>query len=90
MKDTDAGASQVFAFIGAKGGVGTSTLAVNTAASLARDNKGQVLLIDLHHSQGDAAIFLGAEPRFSVIDALENSHRLDEALFRSMVPGCSK
>jgi pilus assembly protein CpaE len=85
IKDTDVSASQVFAFIGAKGGVGTSTLAVNTAASLARDNKGQVLLIDLHHSQGDAAIFLGAEPRFSVIDALENSHRLDEALFRSMV-----
>jgi len=85
IKDGDTTASQVFAFIGAKGGVGTSTLAVNTAASLARDNKGQVLLIDLHHSQGDAAVFLGAEPRFSVIDALENSHRLDEALFRSMV-----
>lgn len=85
IKDTDVSASQVYAFIGAKGGVGTSTLAVNTAASLARDNKGQVLLIDLHHSQGDAAIFLGAEPRFSVLDALENSHRLDEALFRSMV-----
>lgn len=85
IKETDANSSQVFAFIGAKGGVGTSTLAVNTAASLVHGNKGQVLLVDLHHSQGDAAVFLGAEPRFSVIDALENSHRLDEALFRSLV-----
>lgn len=85
IKDIDTTANQVFAFVGAKGGVGTSTLAVNTAASLARDHKGQVILIDLHHSQGDAAVFLGAEPRFSVIDALENSHRLDDALFRSLV-----
>ena len=85
IKDTDNTACQVFAFIGAKGGVGTTTLAVNTAASLGRNHKGEVLMIDLHHSHGDAAVFFGAEPRFSVIDALENSHRLDEALFRSLV-----
>jgi pilus assembly protein CpaE len=85
MKDTGATACEVFAFVGSKGGVGTSTLAVNTAATLARNHKGEVLLIDLHHSHGDAAVFLGAEPRFSVIDALENSHRLDDALFRSIV-----
>jgi pilus assembly protein CpaE len=75
----------VFAFVGAKGGVGTTTLAVNTAATLGRGHKGEVLLVDLHPSHGDAAVFVGAEPRFSVIDALENSHRLDEALFRSLV-----
>jgi Flp pilus assembly CpaE family ATPase len=42
-------------------------------------------MIDLHHSQGDAAVFFGAEPRFSVLDALENSHRLDDALFHSLI-----
>jgi pilus assembly protein CpaE len=85
IKDAGATASQVFAFVGAKGGVGTTTLAVNTAATLGRGHKGEVLLVDLHPSHGDAAVFVGAEPRFSVIDALENSHRLDEALFRSLV-----
>jgi pilus assembly protein CpaE len=85
IKDAGATTSQVFAFVGAKGGVGTTTLAVNTAATLARDHNGEVLFIDLHPSNGDAAVFVGAEPRFSVIDALENSHRLDEALFRSLV-----
>jgi pilus assembly protein CpaE len=85
IKDTGSSACQVFAFVGAKGGVGTTTLAVNTAAALAKGKKESVLLIDLHHSHGDAAVFLGAAPRFSVIDALENSHRLDEALFRSLV-----
>lgn len=83
--DTGASACQVFAFVGAKGGVGTTTLAVNAAATLGRNNKEDALMIDLHHSHGDAAVFLGAEPRFSVIDALENSHRLDDALFRSLV-----
>ena len=76
---------QVFAFIGAKGGVGTSTLAVNTAAALGRDSKTHVLLIDLHTGHGDAAVFLGVEPRFSVLDALENIHRVDESFFSGVV-----
>lgn len=78
-------AGQVFAFVGAKGGVGTTTLAVNTAAVLSRVTKSDVLLIDLHIGHGDAALFLGVEPRFSVIDALENVHRVDESFFGSVV-----
>jgi pilus assembly protein CpaE len=78
-------AGQVFAFIGAKGGVGASTLAVNTAAVLGRESQNQVLLIDLHTGHGDAALFLGVEPRFSVLDALENIHRVDESFFSGVV-----
>jgi pilus assembly protein CpaE len=76
---------QVFAFVGAKGGVGTTTLAVNVAAALARASEERTLLIDLHLAYGDAAVFLGAEPRFSVVDALDNTHRLDQAFFESLV-----
>lgn len=78
-------AGQVFAFVGAKGGVGASTLAVNTAAALGRTKRGQVLLMDLHVGHGDAAVFLGVEPRFSIIDAMENIHRVDESFFSSVV-----
>jgi pilus assembly protein CpaE len=74
-----------FAFIGAKGGVGTTTVAVNVAASLARIVPGSTLLVDLHITSGDAAVFLGAEPRFSIVDALENTHRLDESFFRNLI-----
>jgi pilus assembly protein CpaE len=42
-------------------------------------------LIDLHLAYGDAAVFLGTEPRFSVLDALENVHRLDKAFFNGLV-----
>ena len=74
----------VFAFLGAKGGVGTTTAAVNVATELAHLRSGSVLLVDLHLAYGDAAVYLAAEPRFSVADALENTHRLDAAFLKSL------
>ena len=78
-------AGDVFAFIGAKGGVGATTVAVNVATALAKSSPESTLLIDLNMACGDAAVFLGEEPRFSVMDALENVHRLDAAFFRGLV-----
>ena len=77
---------QILAFLGAKGGVGTTTLAVNVAAALATERSPQVLMADLHVTgHGDAALLFGVEPRFSIVDALENAHRLDEAFLRGLV-----
>jgi pilus assembly protein CpaE len=75
---------QVFAFVGAKGGVGTTTLAVNVATALVRRGQGSTLFIDMHPAYGDAAVLLGAEPRFSLLDALDNTHRLDLAFFNGL------
>jgi pilus assembly protein CpaE len=75
----------VFAFVGAKGGVGTTTTAVNVATVLAKLSKGPTLLADLHLAYGDAAVFLGADTRFSLLDALENMHRLDAEFLKSLV-----
>jgi pilus assembly protein CpaE len=76
---------QVFAFVGAKGGAGATTVAVNVASTFAQMEPGSTLLIDLHLSYGDAAVYLGTEPRYSVLDALENVHRLDKAFFNGLV-----
>jgi pilus assembly protein CpaE len=77
---------RVFAVIGAKGGVGATTVAVNIATTLGSATKpDRTLLMDLHQTGGDAAVFLGVEPRFSIIDALENTHRLDMVFLRSLV-----
>jgi pilus assembly protein CpaE len=77
---------QVFGFVGAKGGVGTTTVSVNTGTVLGSISRpGRTLLIDLHEAGGDAAVFLGVEPRFSVLDALQNVHRLDHTFFRNLV-----
>jgi len=78
-------ASQSFAFIGVKGGVGATSLAVNVATSLARVATAGAVFVDLHVARGEAALYLGVEPRFSVVDALDNIHKLDEAFFRSLV-----
>jgi pilus assembly protein CpaE len=76
---------QVLAFVGAKGGTGTTTLAVNVATALARLSKGEALLVDLHTRYGDVTACLGLEPRFTVADALDNAHRLDEPFMRGLV-----
>lgn len=77
---------KVLAFVGAKGGVGTTTLAVNVAAAVAAEQPGQVVMTDLHvTAHGDAALLLGVEPRFSVADALDNTHRLDDTFLRGLI-----
>lgn len=75
----------VYAFVGAKGGVGTTTVAVNLATALAKSGSDSTLLMDLNTVCGDAAVFLGVEPRFSVVDALANVQRLDMAYFGGLV-----
>jgi pilus assembly protein CpaE len=80
-----ASTGEIFAFVGAKGGVGTTTSAVNVATALAKVAPSQTLFVDLHLANGDAALLFGAEPRFSIVDALENTHRFDEAFFRGLV-----
>lgn len=77
---------EIFGFLGAKGGVGTTTIAVNIATALGPIGKpGRTLICDMHQTGGDAAVFFGAEPRFSIADALDNTHRLDQMFFRSLV-----
>ena len=82
-QQTSTATGDVFVFVGAKGGVGTTTAAVNVATALTKF--GSTLFIDLHLAGGDAALFLGADARFSVADALENTHRLDAAYFRGLL-----
>jgi len=83
--DTPSTMGKVYAFVGAKGGVGTTTLAANVLTALSRQTRRSCLLLDLHLSHGDAALFFGVEPKFSVVDALENTHRLDPSLLKSLV-----
>jgi pilus assembly protein CpaE len=77
---------QVLAFVGAKGGVGTTTLAVNVAVAIGANKAANVLMADLHvAAHGDAALLLGVEPKFSVADALENTGRLDGSYLKTLV-----
>jgi len=76
---------KTFALVGAKGGVGGTTVAVNLATSMTLVSKEPTLLIDLHPAYGDAGVFLGVDPRFTVADALENIDRLDATYLKSLI-----
>ena len=76
--------ASIIVFIGAKGGVGTTTLAVNCGVELAAQKKPTVMA-DLKHGLGDAALFLGVRSRFSVLDAIDNASRLDREFLAGLV-----
>lgn len=75
----------VTAFIDAKGGVGSTTLAVNVAHILASQHKAEVLLIDFDLQFGDVAISLDMHPRSTVNDALRQPDRVDTVLLKALV-----
>jgi pilus assembly protein CpaE len=73
------------AFLGAKGGAGTTTVAVNCGVELARLTKRSTIIIDMKATLGEVALFLGVRPRFTVLDAIENLHRLDKDFLKELV-----
>lgn len=74
----------VISFISNKGGVGKSTLAVNTAVGLALRHPERVLLIDASLQMGVAASMLDLQPRVTLTDAASERNRLDETMLRQM------
>jgi pilus assembly protein CpaE len=65
------------AVCGARGGVGTTTVAVTLALELADVAKAHVALLDLHLQDGTAALMLSGRPGPGLRIALEDSDRAD-------------
>jgi pilus assembly protein CpaE len=77
--------AQTFVFFGAKGGAGTTTVAVNCGVELARLSKRATLMIDIKPGLGEVALFLGVRSRYSILDAIDNLHRLDPQFLKELV-----
>lgn len=75
---------KIYAFLGTKGGVGTTTLATNFASVMAQ-RKQHVVLIDLDWVGNDVAMQLGASPQYTLMEVGENLSRMDQALFEGFV-----
>ncbi len=69
--------AKLVAFIGARGGVGTSTLAVNMAWYLANRQNRRVALLDLDLHTGDCGLMLNLKATPGLREALENPIRID-------------
>ena len=75
------------AFVGARGGVGTTTIAVNLAWHLADRQNRRVALLDLDLHNGNCAMALNVKPTAGLREALINPARIDSTLLeRVMAP----
>lgn len=72
---------RMIAVFSGKGGTGVSFFAANLAAAM----NVPTLLADLNLQAGDAATFLGLNPKYSMADFVVNRTRLDEALMNSLI-----
>jgi pilus assembly protein CpaE len=72
-------------FFGAKGGAGTTTIAVNCGVEVARLSKRSTVIVDLKPGLGEVSLFLGVRPRYSLLDAIDNLHRLDREFLKELV-----
>jgi Flp pilus assembly CpaE family ATPase len=78
-------AAPIVAFFSAKGGSGATTLAVNTAAVLAKTYPRQVLLIDLSAPFGHAALFADLIATGSIASAAKAAHDDFEKVLRQHI-----
>jgi pilus assembly protein CpaE len=68
---------KLVAVMGSKGGVGTSTVAVNLGVQMATLGRKRVALLDFGRPLGHSALLLDLRPKFSLRDAVSNLERLD-------------
>jgi len=74
---------RMFTVVNAKGGSGSTTVAVNLALALQAAH-GSTALVDIA-PLGHCALHLNLKPLFSVGDAIRNLHRLDSSLLESFM-----
>ena len=78
------------AFFGAKGGVGSSTMAHNVAWAIARSHDGGVTLIDLDLPFGTAGLDLNKDPVQGIADAVNSPDRIDDVFLDRLLAKCTE
>jgi pilus assembly protein CpaE len=83
-RDAAKGGSKAFGFLSAKGGCGATTLVCHVAAELGRENQ-KVLLADLDLDAGMVGFITKTKAVYSILDAVNNLHRLDISYWKALV-----
>jgi pilus assembly protein CpaE len=82
-------AGRVIAVVGAKGGVGASTVAHNVAWTIARDLSMDSVVIDLDLAFGTAGLNYNQDPIQGVANAVFSPERLDTAVVERLLSKCT-
>ena len=77
--------NKVIVLMGSKGGVGTTTVAVNLGVQLSIFAHKRVALLDFAQPLGNAHLLLDLRPKFGVRDAVDNLERLDSHLLGGLL-----
>ncbi|MGO4683143.1 AAA family ATPase [Hyphomicrobium sp. 2TAF46] len=80
----------VFAFIGAKGGVGSSTICHNVAWTMSEVLKSDVTIADLDLAFGTTGLDFNQDPVQGIAEALATPERLDDQLLDRLLTKCSE
>lgn len=76
---------RLVAVVGARGGVGATTLAIHLASYLANHQNRRVVLVDLDLQTGDCALALNLKPTPGLREALANPLRIDSVFLERTV-----
>ncbi len=79
----------IMAFVGAKGGVGSSTICHNAAWALSEALRSDVCIADLDLAFGTTGLDFNQDPVQGIADALSSPERLDEVLLDRLLTKCS-
>lgn len=74
---------RVLAILGARPGVGTTTLASNLATLVRRTSGGDVMLLDLGQPLRDGALYLNVPANFHFVEAVRNLRRFDQVFVQT-------
>jgi pilus assembly protein CpaE len=81
---------QTIAFVGTKGGAGSSTVCHNTAFAIASVLESDVVIADMDLPFGTAGLDFNQDPLQGIGDALSAPERLDEVLLDRLLSRCSE
>jgi len=78
-------ADKLIVVMGSKGGVGTTTVAVNLGVQMCTHAKKRVVLLDFARPLGNVHLLLDLHPRFGIRDAVDSLDRLDTHFFGGLL-----
>ena len=80
----------VVAFIGAKGGVGSSTICHNVGWTLSEVLQSEVVIADLDLAFGTTSLDFNQDPMQGIAEALSSPERLDDVLLDRLLTKCTE
>jgi pilus assembly protein CpaE len=78
-------AGQMLTFFSPKGGVGVTTLAINTAFNIHHITQQPTIIVDLDLEAGDVTTFLNLKPNYTISDVTVNMARLDKNFLQGVI-----